>query len=252
MGDTVHINFQNAVSGQVCVTPQNACGAGLPVCLDVEANPIPTADLSGDAEICAGESIDLSFSLNGNGPFDVSWSVNGQNFTLNDISNGHIESVSPTQTTIYKITSISDNTAAVCAATLLDSVTVTVWQAANTPLAAQICSGESLFVGGSLQSSSGIYSDTLQTIHGCDSVLVTTLTVLVIDTTMLAAGTCDPALAGTSTQILPQQNGCDSVVITVTALLPSDSTLIAESSCDVNEVGCLHKTCQISMAATAR
>ena len=239
VGDTVHINFQNAVSGQVCVTPQNACGAGLPVCLDVEANPIPTADLSGDAEICAGESIDLSFSLNGNGPFDVSWSVNGQNFTLNDISNGHIESVSPTQTTIYKITSISDNTAAVCAATLLDSVTVTVWQAANTPLAAQICSGESLFVGGSLQSSSGIYSDTLQTIHGCDSVLVTTLTVLVIDTTMLAAGTCDPALAGTSTQILPQQNGCDSVVITVTALLPSDSTLIAESSCDVNEVGVL-------------
>ncbi len=236
-GDTVNINFQHSVSGQVCVTPQNACGSGMPVCQNVQVNPVPTADLSSDAQICLGESVNLTFALTGNGPFDVNWSIGNQSFTLNDITNGHVVSVNPTQTSVYNITNISDNSATACTAVVSDSVTVTVWQPASTAVAAQICSGESLLVGGGAQTVSGIYRDTLSTFHGCDSVIVTTLTVLVIDTTVLNSSTCDPALAGSNMQVLTQVNGCDSVVITLTALQPSDTTLIFDSSCDANNVG---------------
>ncbi len=40
-----------------------------------------------------------------------------------------------------------------------------------------ICEGGSIFAGGALQTTSGVYYDTLQTVHGCDSICETTLTV---------------------------------------------------------------------------
>jgi gliding motility-associated-like protein len=236
-GDTVNINFLNAISGQVCVTPQNTCGTGTPVCRNVQVNPIPTADLSADAQICAGESVNLNFALGGNGPFDVTWSVGNQNFVLNDILNGHVETVSPATTTIYKITSISDNSTPACAVNLADSVTVTVYQHAFATQIAQICEGQSLFVGGAAQTTSGVYTDSLNTIHGCDSVIVTTLTVFEIDTLILNTNTCDPAQVGTNTQTFQQTNGCDSVVINTVTLLPSNTTLLFDKSCDLNNVG---------------
>lgn len=236
-GDTISVNFQNAVSGQVCVTPQNACGVGAPVCQNVQVNPIPSADLSSDAEICAGESVNLNFALSGNGPFDVVWSVDNQNFTLNDISNGHIENVSPMQTTGYEILSITDNSNPACALNITDSVTVTVWQHFSASPAFQICEGESMFVGGAAQTTSGIYTDSLNTFHGCDSVIITTLTVFDVDTTNLTTTTCDPNQVGTTNMVLQQVNGCDSIVITGVSLLPSSTTNLFDKSCDMNNVG---------------
>ncbi len=40
-----------------------------------------------------------------------------------------------------------------------------------------ICQGDSIFVGGNYQSSSGIYTDTLASQNGCDSIIQTTLTI---------------------------------------------------------------------------
>ncbi|MFM8371315.1 MAG: hypothetical protein ACKOCO_02955, partial [Bacteroidota bacterium] len=85
-GDTILVNFQNAVSGKVCVSPQNVCGSIQPICLDVAVRPVPVADLSQSNQICTGESAKLNFSLSGNGPFDVTWTDGAQTTTLNDIS----------------------------------------------------------------------------------------------------------------------------------------------------------------------
>jgi Leucine-rich repeat (LRR) protein len=41
-----------------------------------------------------------------------------------------------------------------------------------------LCAGDTLFVGDLIRTVTGIYFDTLQTIHGCDSVIITDLTVL--------------------------------------------------------------------------
>jgi len=236
-GDSVLINFLNAVSGQVCVTPSNICGTGMPVCRSVQVNPIPTADLSSDAEICDGESVNLTFGLTGNGLFDVTWSVGNLTSTLNDIANGHVETVNPTMTTKYKILSIADNSNPTCSAVIADSVTVTVRPNFSATATAQICDGQSILLGGALQTISGVYTDSLNSVFGCDSVIITTLTVLPIDTTIITAASCDPSLVGTTTDIYAQTNGCDSVVIRTVTLLPSDSTFISKKSCFVNNVG---------------
>ena len=49
--------------------------------------------------------------------------------------------------------------------------------------------------------------------------------------------TCDPAMAGTTTDIFQDVNGCDSVVVTITELLTSYTINIPLQSCDPADVG---------------
>ena len=109
-------------------------------------------NLSGDSTICNGQSATITFNFTGGtGPYDVVWSGGGP---LNNISNGHTVTVNPTVTTIYTITSATDN--AGCAATIGSSVTVTVNALAAASLSASpntICQGGSAtitfnFIGG--------------------------------------------------------------------------------------------------------
>lgn len=61
--------------------------------------------------------------------------------------------------------------------------------AQQTSMNTKICLGDSVFVGGNFQKTSGIYTDSLVTVIGCDSVIVTDLTVTSIDTTTSTQGT---------------------------------------------------------------
>src|SRR5688500_11610741 len=74
-----------------------------------------------------------------------------------------------------------------------------------------ICFGYSIFLQGAFQTQSGIYFDTFTTVNGCDSVLITELSIVPFDTTWINSYTCNPALAGidTTTFNLPD---CDSIV----------------------------------------
>jgi len=237
-GDSVSIDFANAASGQVCVLVQNACGSIPPICQNVQVSPAPTAALDSSAEICLDDSATLTFTLSGNGPFDVVWSDGTQITTLSAITTGHTVSVSPAQSTTYSLVSVSDNTApAACVSAANDSAVITVWLPATTNQAFEICQGESILLGGAMQTDPGVYFDTLNTVHGCDSVIISTLAVNAIDTTIITGASCDPADVGTTTQILAQANGCDSVVITTIDLLPSNETQIAYTSCDTNNIG---------------
>jgi hypothetical protein len=87
-----------------------------------------------------------------------------------------------------------------------------------------ICEGESITVGTNTYTTSGTYTDLLQTLNGCDSTIVTELTVNPIHTvtnpqTICASGSYSIngntyTTAGTYTDILQTANGCDSTVIT--------------------------------------
>ena len=55
--------------------------------------------------------------------------------------------------------------------------TLTVHPIYNLPVAESICIGDSIFLGGSFQSTGGIYYDSLQTVFGCDSIITTTLSI---------------------------------------------------------------------------
>ena len=73
--------------------------------------------------------------------------------------------------------------------------------------------------------------------NGCDSLVITTTSLLTSDTTYLTASSCDANAVGISSVLLSNTNGCDSLVITTTSLLTSDTTYLTSSSCDANSVG---------------
>ena len=87
-----------------------------------------------------------------------------------------------------------------------------------------ICQGDSIYLGGDYQFLAGIYTDSLQTTSGCDSIVSTTLTINPTSTSNQSTSICqgDSILingiyqtsAGIYTEVLQSINGCDSTIIT--------------------------------------
>ncbi|MCB0520075.1 MAG: gliding motility-associated C-terminal domain-containing protein [Lewinellaceae bacterium] len=199
--------------------------------------PLPTATIGSNVAICEGEQATLTFTLTGNAPFDVVYSNGSQNFTLNNIFNGHTIQVSPSATTTYSLLSIGDNSSPACANTANSSVTVTVWPHVSTNETRAICQGDSLFLQGAFQHASGTYYDTLSTIHSCDSVIITLLSVNAVDSVFKNDSSCNPANVGTVVQVFTNVNGCDSVVVTTTIFSTTDTTQVNSTTCDPASVG---------------
>jgi hypothetical protein len=241
-GDTVRVNFLNSSSGAVCVEAQTACEKGAVVCKNVTVQPIPSVQLTGGGVVCAGDSIQLTFTLSGNGPFTVNW-FNGSTLdTLNAISDGYTLSLAPGGNTQYHLIGVADHTSPNgCTNLAHDSVSVIVHPKFAQSKSVQLCEGQSIVAGGSVQTQSGVYVDSLQTIFGCDSILTTVLTVYKIDSLTIQFTTCDPALAEIHTDTYLQTNGCDSIVTTRIQLLPTDTTLQFSTSCDLAKVGVFTK-----------
>jgi gliding motility-associated-like protein len=68
---------------------------------------------------------------------------------------------------------------------------------------------------------------------GCDSIVTIDIRYMGVDTQFVQATTCNPAQAGTVTQILPGMF-CDTVRVTQTALLPSSQSLQAIRLCQAS------------------
>ena len=102
------------------------------------------------------------------------------------------------------------------------TLTLTVNPVATTTLQAAICEGTAYTENGFNVSEAGVYTQNLQTINGCDSVVTLTLTVNPVATTTLQAAICEGttytengfnvSAAGVYTQNLQTINGCDSIV----------------------------------------
>ena len=89
---------------------------------------------------------------------------------------------------------------------------------------AEICQNDSILLGGAYQNTAGVYTDIYTTSNGCDSTILTTLTIInsylinINDTicegdSILLAGAYQ-TVAGTYTELLISTGGCDSLVIT--------------------------------------
>ncbi len=109
-----------------------------------------------------------------------------------------------------------------------DSITITVNQDTIVPTTASICPNDSMLLGGQYRTIPGTYDDTLATFQGCDSIVRTTLSILVEPLTQLSQDICpaDSAFlqnawqttAGTYYDTLTAANGCDSIVETILTL----------------------------------
>jgi len=105
-----------------------------------------------------------------------------------------------------------------------------------------ICQGDSVMLGGSLQTTAGTYIDSLATVNGCDSVVTTTLivtpTITISETASICPGdtfsfpdgtTSDSALVHTSN--FTAMSGCDSLIVTTLTMLPTYNIAEAASVC---------------------
>ncbi len=91
-----------------------------------------------------------------------------------------------------------------------------------------LCGGDSVFAGGAWQSAAGVYTDVYGSVAGCDSSVITTVSLLPSTGSSLSAEVCvgDSAFfagswyttPGTRTAVYPAANGCDSVVTFTLAL----------------------------------
>ena len=92
---------------------------------------LPTASISGDATICPGTSAPLTISATGTGPWNATYSDGVNTFNVSFSSSPFILNVSPTTTSTYTLTTISD---ASCTGSVSGSATVTVTPARDVTL----------------------------------------------------------------------------------------------------------------------
>ncbi|MEY3412314.1 MAG: hypothetical protein RIQ70_1002, partial [Bacteroidota bacterium] len=97
-----------------------------------------------------------------------------------------------------------------------------------------ICEGSSILLGGVSQTTAGVYTDNLISSQGCDSIVVTTLSIIPIAKVIaehsicpggsLQVGTSTYSSAGVYLDTLTSTAGCDSIVTSVVFMLPTITT----------------------------
>jgi gliding motility-associated-like protein len=191
----------NAEVGTVIVTPSNATCTGTPQTFTISV--IPDYTIDNPQTLCDGES----YAINGNtyteaGVYtDVFQSIAGcdstviTTITLNSsvitnnpqiicegdsyTINGNVYSV----TGIYNDVFVSANG---CDSTVVTDLTVNPVFTVNNPQV--ICQGESYVINGNTYTTTGIYTDVFQSISGCDSTVITDLTVHPLPNPVLTGG----------------------------------------------------------------
>lgn len=116
------------------------------------------------------------------------------------------------------------------------TLTLNVNPTFNTELSANICQGQVYNENGFNVSEGGVYTQTLTSVNGCDSIVTLTLTVNPIYNTELTATICEGSVytennfnvseAGVYTQNLTSVNGCDSIVTLTVSVNPVFDTTI--------------------------
>ncbi|MEI7596162.1 MAG: T9SS type A sorting domain-containing protein, partial [Bacteroidota bacterium] len=92
-----------------CVVTTDCGTAASPVSGAFTVNPLPTASLSGTTSICYGATTNLTMTLTGLGPWNITYTDGTTQTTITGIiSSPKIVSVSPNATSTYSITAVSD------------------------------------------------------------------------------------------------------------------------------------------------
>ncbi|MCC6726598.1 MAG: T9SS type A sorting domain-containing protein, partial [Saprospiraceae bacterium] len=113
----------------------------------------------------------------------------------------------------------------------LVSLNLAVWPNYQESYTLFICEGDSVTWGGQTISMEGTYIDSLETVHGCDSIVIFNIEVIPTTTETIAATICQGGIymldglpygnAGTYTATLINQAGCDSLLTLVLSVEPA-------------------------------
>ncbi len=242
-------------AGTYTHTLQSVLGCDSVITLTLTVNP--TYNLVYDLEICEGESLDFNGEvITEAGTYtQTSQTLNGCDsivsivLTVNPVYNTPV-SEEICEGDSYDFFGQALTTAGTYTHTLqsvhgCDSVitlTLAVNPVFNTPVEAVICNGDSYDFFGQTLTTAGIYTHTLQTVHGCDSVVTLTLTVNPVYNTPVTHTMCDGdsydffgqtlTTAGTYTHVMQTVNGCDSVFTLTLTVNPVFNTPVTTEICN--------------------
>jgi hypothetical protein len=121
-----------------------------------------------------------------------------------------------------------------------------VLESYDTTLQTSICEGDSLLLNGQYRKTAGVYSDTLTTVTGCDSIVRIDLRIAPRSRDTLILGICagDSAIlggralktTGIYADTLQSHQGCDSILVIDLTVWPSYHDTIAQSICDNDSI----------------
>lgn len=170
---------------------------------------------------CEGDTIKLAGSSN----VSVQYTWSGPNGFSSALANPVIPHALPVNAGWYKLTGYVNP----CTPVNKDSVFITVHPVVYTSAYPFICQGDFYFAGGNNQTSGGLYYDTLVSSAGCDSIILTYLSLLPTSSSSLSVSICsgDSFLAGGSYRhvagvyhdTLINHFGCDSIITTVLSVI---------------------------------
>ncbi len=189
--------------------------------------PNPIVSPSGNLTICQGSSQLLT--AQGVPGSTYQWFYNN-NLVINATSN----TFQATQSGAY---SVRETSIRGCSS-LTSSIQLSVSPNANSSLAATICQGQGYAFGTQLLTNSGIYTRTLLSSNGCDSVITVSLSVIPTSTNSLNATICQGqyyafglqtlTASGTYIRTVAAYSGCDSIItLNLLVIQPSSSTIFA-------------------------
>lgn len=257
--------------------PSTGCVSSQRTEVSVIENALPVLNASPGDAICTGESILLTVSgadtFGWSPPVGLS-AVSGNNVTASPIvtttytvtgtdENGCIGSSTVT-ITVNEPYSVSME-ASICAGETYDfygqainaagnyqatlssiagcdsviNLTLNIIEQLETTTSASICAGSSYLFEGNNYTLAGTYRDTLQSINGCDSILVLSLSVLDEINVSLSASICEGSsftlpdgslvnVAGDYPIVLTAASGCDSVVTVTLTVDPAINITLSD------------------------
>lgn len=154
--NTASVNI--SAFGVYTVTGTSTAGCSNTADVTVLVSQLPVITIAGETDICAGEST----TLTANGGATYLW------------SNGTTESTLTTSTAgNYQVIGYNE-----AGCNSIASVTVNVWQPATSEFSVE-CPDSCYTWNGQAYCATGDYTQTLQTVHGCDSVVTLHLTITV-------------------------------------------------------------------------
>ena len=247
--------FNVSEAGTYTQTLQTINGCDSIVTLNLTVNPVENTTLS--AAICEGSTYtENGFNASETGTYTQTlqtingcYSVVTLTLTVNPVESTTL-SASICEGTTYtengfnvsEAGTYTQNLQTVNGCDSIVTLNLSVNSIASTNLMAAICEGTTYTENGFNASEAGTYTQNLQTINGCDSVVTLNLTINPIESTNLTAAICDGTTytengfnvseAGTYTQNLQTINGCDSIVTLNLTINPVANTTLSVTICD--------------------
>ncbi|WP_026210154.1 S8 family serine peptidase [Flexithrix dorotheae] len=199
--------------------------------------PLRIKNSPSDMYICEWNNVSLKVNAEGQFPLSYTWYKN--DMLLSDsLESLNIENIRITDNGVYHciVKDRYDNSVTI------NKINVSIQVQKDTIMNVSICEGGSYFAGGKYQTKDGVYYDTLQSSFGCDSIIITNLTVTTLaKTNIIDTSICEGSSyfvegnyqnqAGTYYDTLQGSFGCDSIIITNLTITPIVETITHPTIC---------------------